>query len=335
MRALFTHSDHLGSTSYISTLNGQLSQHVEYIAFGEVLFEEHSSSFSMPYLFNGKELDRETNLTYFGARYLDMKTSLWLSIDPLAEKFPNISPYVYCFNNPIRFTDLDGREGQDWIKKGNNIFFDPTIKNQTDAINVYGDSAQHLGEGSTLTGTKEGKTSYQYTFHNNGTITDINNKNINNSTDLKTEGGITIQAPNQKTGNFASFSFGGAFLGGITLEIGFVNDDIGGKAAYFTFGGNAGLGGAAGFKAGKINPTYDNPFSISDFSGKGNSYSISADTPFGGYGRERGGSQGSNFENFGDNKRGYKYTAGSVGLTPSLKVEAMISETKTWTLPLE
>ena len=40
----------------------------------------------MPYLFNGKELDQEINLTYFGARYLDMKTSLWLNTDPLAEK---------------------------------------------------------------------------------------------------------------------------------------------------------------------------------------------------------------------------------------------------------
>ncbi|QGK77183.1 hypothetical protein GIY83_02935 [Flavobacterium sp. SLB02] len=46
------------------------------MAFGEVLFEEHSSSFSSPYLFNGKELDRETNLSYYGARYFDMKTPL-------------------------------------------------------------------------------------------------------------------------------------------------------------------------------------------------------------------------------------------------------------------
>jgi len=92
----------LGSTS--------ISQHVEYIAFGEVLFEEHSSSFSSPYLFNGKELDRETNLSYYGARYLDMKTSLWLNIDPLAEKYPNESPYIYCGNNPIAFIDPDGMD---------------------------------------------------------------------------------------------------------------------------------------------------------------------------------------------------------------------------------
>jgi RHS repeat-associated protein len=104
----YFHPDHLGSTSYISTRNGSISQHVEYIAFGEVLFEEHSSSFSSPYLFNGKELDRETNLSYYGARYLDMKTSLWLTVDPLAEKMPNYGSYVFAFNNPVKFVDPDG-----------------------------------------------------------------------------------------------------------------------------------------------------------------------------------------------------------------------------------
>ena len=106
----YFHPDHLGSTSYITTRNGSISQHVEYIAFGGVLFEEHSSSFSSPYLFNGKELDRETNLSYYGARYLDMKTSLWLSVDPLTEKMPNDGAYIFSFNNPVRFIDPDGKE---------------------------------------------------------------------------------------------------------------------------------------------------------------------------------------------------------------------------------
>ena len=110
---LYFHLDHLGSTSYITNRNGSISQHVEYIAFAEVLFEEHSSSFSSPYLFNGKELDRETNLTYYGARYIDMKTSLWLNVDPLAEKFADQSPYNFCFNNPINLIDPDGRGSGD------------------------------------------------------------------------------------------------------------------------------------------------------------------------------------------------------------------------------
>ena len=76
----------------------------------------------MPYLFNGKELDQETNLTYFGARYLDMKTSLWLNTDPLSGYNPiqetehyidgqhngviynysNLNTYIYTYQNPIK-----------------------------------------------------------------------------------------------------------------------------------------------------------------------------------------------------------------------------------------
>ncbi|MFD1602133.1 SpvB/TcaC N-terminal domain-containing protein [Flavobacterium artemisiae] len=126
----YFHPDHLGSTSYITNKNGSISQHVEYIAFGEILFEEHSSSFSSPYLFNGKELDRETNLSYYGARYLDMKTSLWLNVDPLALYNPifeeefyfdgqhnggvynngNLNPYIYCYQNPILYVDPNGKQ---------------------------------------------------------------------------------------------------------------------------------------------------------------------------------------------------------------------------------
>ena len=60
-------------------------------------------------MFNGKELDEETGLYYYGARYYDPKTSVWQSVDPLAEEFPSWSPYSFSFNNPIRFVDPDGR----------------------------------------------------------------------------------------------------------------------------------------------------------------------------------------------------------------------------------
>ncbi len=126
----FYHPDHLGSTSYITGKSGEVSQHVEYIAFGEILFEEHSSSVQMPYLFNGKELDRETNLSYFGARYLDMKTSLWLNVDPLVEK--TMDAYGYCYGNPIKLVDPDGKAPTDIVIRGsNNSSF--TIK--TDLVN--------------------------------------------------------------------------------------------------------------------------------------------------------------------------------------------------------
>lgn len=42
--------------------------------------------------------------------YLLPANAIWLSVDPLADKYPHISPYVYCGNNPIKFVDPDGRE---------------------------------------------------------------------------------------------------------------------------------------------------------------------------------------------------------------------------------
>ncbi|MBV7440104.1 hypothetical protein KRX57_01585 [Weeksellaceae bacterium TAE3-ERU29] len=116
----FYHPDHLGSSSYLTDINGRITQHTEYIAFGEVLFDEHNTSTKMPYLFNGKELDSETGLYYYGARYYDAKTSIWLNVDPLAEKYAPYNPYSFVANNPIENKEVDGRW---WFSKNkkNNI----------------------------------------------------------------------------------------------------------------------------------------------------------------------------------------------------------------------
>ena len=58
--------------------------------------------------FSGKEKDEETGYSYFGARYYNSDLSIWLSVDPLADKYPNSSPYIYCNNNPIMLVDPNG-----------------------------------------------------------------------------------------------------------------------------------------------------------------------------------------------------------------------------------
>mgnify|MGYP003296978392 CR=1 FL=1 len=61
--------------------------------------------------FTGKELDEETGYGYFGARYMDHELMTgWLSVDPMADKYPSISPYSYCAWNPVKLVDPDGRE---------------------------------------------------------------------------------------------------------------------------------------------------------------------------------------------------------------------------------
>ena len=106
----FYHSDHLGSTSYITDAKANVAQFDAYLPYGELLVDEHSSSEEMPYKFNGKELDQETGLYYYGARYMNPRTSVWYGVDPLAEKYPEIGGYVYCHNNPIVFFDPNGME---------------------------------------------------------------------------------------------------------------------------------------------------------------------------------------------------------------------------------
>ena len=62
------------------------------------------------YTFSAKEKDSETNLTYFGARYYSSDLSVWLSVDPMSDKYPSLSPYVYCANNPVKLVDPNGEE---------------------------------------------------------------------------------------------------------------------------------------------------------------------------------------------------------------------------------
>ncbi len=89
----------------------------------------------------GKELDAETGYSYFGARYLDHTlTTAWLSVDPMSDKYPSISPYAYCEWNPVKLVDSEGmedspiydREGNflgtdDKGLKGSAIFMDKTF----------------------------------------------------------------------------------------------------------------------------------------------------------------------------------------------------------------
>jgi RHS repeat-associated protein len=106
----FFHPDHLGSSNYITNFVGEVSQHMEYFAFGETFIEEHKNSHNSPYKFNGKELDEESGLYYYGARYYSSRENLWISVDPEFEKYPNYSPYNYCLLNPLELIDPDGRE---------------------------------------------------------------------------------------------------------------------------------------------------------------------------------------------------------------------------------
>ncbi len=80
-------------------------------------WQSSTGEYDSPYRFNGKELDAETGNYYYGARYYNPKISVWLSVDPLAHKYPSLSPYVFTGNNPIMLVDPDGRWVDDYFGK--------------------------------------------------------------------------------------------------------------------------------------------------------------------------------------------------------------------------
>ncbi|MCQ2210778.1 MAG: RHS repeat-associated core domain-containing protein [Paludibacteraceae bacterium] len=104
----FYHPDHLGSTNVVTDYDGRASRVISYIPYGEIFVEQQSGGWQSPYLFNAKELDSETGLYYYGARYLDPSEAMWLSVDPLFEKYVGMSPYGYCAGNPVRLVDSTG-----------------------------------------------------------------------------------------------------------------------------------------------------------------------------------------------------------------------------------
>ncbi len=142
----FYASDHLGSSSVLTTQQGSYHERIEYLPYGETWVEDKavSDGYTTPYKFTGKELDAETGLYYFGARYYDARVSRWISADPaLAEgkyfpkpndydtehdfywylqqdgskKLPglggvfnavNMDVYHYAGDNPVKLVDPDG-----------------------------------------------------------------------------------------------------------------------------------------------------------------------------------------------------------------------------------
>ena len=132
----YYHSDHLGSAQFVTDWKGRQYEHIEYTPYGELWIEEVAAGLDkLPFRFTGKEMDEETGLYYYGARYLDPKYSRWLSGDPaLSDYIPkapiddeakkhnenlpgmggvfnvvNLHLYHYAGNNPVKYTDPDGK----------------------------------------------------------------------------------------------------------------------------------------------------------------------------------------------------------------------------------
>lgn len=108
----FYHTNQINSVNYISDASGQVVQQIEYLPYGQVFLEQRKG-YSSQFTFTDKEEDHESGLIYFGARYYDSKVALWQSVDPMADKYPGLSPYNYCLANPIKMVDPDGNSPEE------------------------------------------------------------------------------------------------------------------------------------------------------------------------------------------------------------------------------
>ena len=106
----YTHGDHLGSANWITDADGKPIQYIHYAPYGELIANKQTIGYDERFKFTGKERDWETGYDYFGARFYDHRKGFWNSVDPLADKYPSNTPYLYCNGNPIMLVDPDGRK---------------------------------------------------------------------------------------------------------------------------------------------------------------------------------------------------------------------------------
>ena len=122
----YYNQNHLGNNREVVDASGTVQQVTNYYPYGAPYTapEAVMNANMQPYKYNGKELDRMHGLdTYdYGARQYDPVLGRWDRMDPLCEKYYDISPYVYCNNNPIIRIDRDGMIWETIWDAGNVIY---------------------------------------------------------------------------------------------------------------------------------------------------------------------------------------------------------------------
>ena len=103
--------DNINSASWVCDKDGNPLQHLRYYPYGQVLLNQKvtGSTYDSEFKYSGKLFDSESNYSYFGYRYYDANSGIWLSVDPFSDYYPTRTPFAYCKNDPLNYIDPDGR----------------------------------------------------------------------------------------------------------------------------------------------------------------------------------------------------------------------------------
>ena len=252
----YYHPNHLGSTSFVTDQNQTITQGFLYAPFGEITTEYNvnfGNNVIPKYSFNAKELDEETGMYYYEARYYAPPT--FISRDPLMSEKPWLTPYHYCSNNPVGKVDPTGlfdtkseakqykkenhitgkvkHDGQSWSiqDKKNNVSY---YKDNSDNY-LVGKGADGVVKSYLAVAPKQGKTSTQ--------------KSSN-----KGQGwGVSLDV-----------NLSWAIIG-YSVEVGYVKKAFGNGSMFYSHGPSVGFEASVGLNGFWI-PNSD--FNLSDFEGQ-------------------------------------------------------------------
>ncbi|MCH4148116.1 MAG: RHS repeat-associated core domain-containing protein [Prevotella sp.] len=129
--------DHLGNDRLVADENGNIEQINHYYPFGGLMGESQNLTSNQKYKYNGKELDRMHGLDWYdyGARNYDGMR--FTTMDPMDEKYYNISPYAYCHDNPINTIDPNGKDDYRFDDDTGTFYLMKTTEDKTDRVLGY------------------------------------------------------------------------------------------------------------------------------------------------------------------------------------------------------
>lgn len=130
--------DHQGNNRVVVSSTGTVEETNHYYPFGGVFA---GSGNVQPYKYNGKEYNERKGLDWYdyGARQYDATIGRFTTVDPMAEKYYSYNPYTYCFNNPVKYVDVDGKIPRLYVEtKGFGHVFVTTGSGKSTTVYTYG-----------------------------------------------------------------------------------------------------------------------------------------------------------------------------------------------------